>query len=167
MAQTLNISEDTAARVADMVVGCRVDRTAAILSGGAETLFTVVGGSIVLTAFYGEIMVLIDSGAGCTLTLDYDVDVSANGSVYVDTPLGSIGGDIDTYVAGRMIYLPVEGGALTYTAAGGACPVDIAPIMTLPPGHFVLTSGAATTLGTIRWSMWYIPVDPGAYVVSN
>jgi len=165
MTLTLNISSDTAQRIADMVVGCRVDRAAAVLSGGAETIFTVAGGDILLTGFYGEIMGLMDAAA--TLTLNYDADISPNASVYVDTVLGSISADPDTYVVGRMVYLPVEGGAMTFTGAGGACPIDVAPIMVLPPGHFDLTSGAATTTGTIRWSMWYIPLDAGAYVVSN
>ena len=167
MTQTLNISTDTAQRIADMHVGCRVDRAAAVVTGGAEVLFTVTGGDILLTGFYGEIMVLIDSGAGCTLAINYDADISPNASVYEDTALGTASADIDTYVAGRMIYLPIEGGAMTLTAAGGACPIDVAPIMVLPPGHFDLTSGAATTLGTIRWSLWYIPLDAGAKVVSN
>jgi hypothetical protein len=165
MTLTLNLSQDTMQRVADVVVGCRVDRAAAVLSGGAETLFTVAGGNILLTGFYGEIMVLIDSGAGCTLTLDYDADDKL--VALEDTVLGSVSADIDTYVAGRMAYLPIAGGALTLTAAGGACPIDVAPIMILPPGHFDLTSGAATTLGTIRWSLWYVALEAGAYVVAN
>ena len=165
MTQTLNIHGDTAQRIADMVVGCRVDRAAAVLSGGAETLFTVSGGNILLTAFYGEVMVAIDAAA--TLILNYDADISANASVYVDTVLGSISANPNGYAAGRMAYLPVEAGAITWTAGGGACPVDIAPIMILPPGHFDLTSGAATTTGTMRWSMWYIPLEAGVRVVSN
>jgi len=163
MTLTLNVSEDTAQRVADMVVGCRVDRGAAVIAA-ATNLFTVAGGNVKLVAFYGEIMVLID-GAN-QLTLTYDVDVK-NTNVYVDTVLGSQGADIDTFVAGRMIYLPAEAGALTNTAAGGACPVDIAPDMVLPPGHFDLTSTGTTTTGTIRWSLWYIPIDAGAYVYAT
>jgi hypothetical protein len=165
MTQTLNISQDTMGRTADIVVGCRVDRADAILTGGAERIFTVVGGNILLTGFYGEIMVLIDSGAGCTLAINYDADDKL--VALEDTVLGSASGDIDTYVAGRMVYLPIAGGAMTITGAGGACPIDVAPIMILPPGHFDLTSGAATTLGTIRWSLWYIALEAGAYVVAN
>lgn len=165
MTLTLNISEDTAQRIADMHVGLRVDRAAAILANGAQTLFTVSGGNILLTGFYGEIMVAIDAAA--TLILNYDADISANASVYVDTVLGTISANPNGYVAGRMAYLPVEGGAITWTAAGGACPIDIAPIMVLPPGHFDLTAGAATTTGTMRWSMWYVPLEAGVNVVSN
>ena len=165
MTLTLNISEDTAQRIADMHVGCRVDRDAAAIALGAQTLFTVAGGNILLTGFYGEIMALM-AGAGCTLTLDYDADDKL-ALPLEDTVLGSVSGDIATYVAGRMIYLPIEGGAVTITAAGGACPIDVAPIMVLPPGHFDLTGGAASTAGSIRWSLWYIPLDAGAYVVAN
>jgi hypothetical protein len=165
MAQTLNISVDTADRLSDIVVGCRVDRAAAVLAG-AQTLFTVSGGNILLTAFYGEIMTAIDAVAN-RLTLTYDVDISANASVYVDTVLGSIGADIQSFIVGRMIYLPAAAGALTNTLASGACPVDIAPMEILPPGHFDLTSNGTTTTGTIRWSMWYVPLEAGAFVVAS
>lgn len=165
MAQTLNLSQDTMARIADDVAGCRVDRAAAVLAG-TQVLFTVTGGNILLVGFYGEFMTAIDAVAN-RLTLTYDVDISANGSVYVDTVLGTQGLDIQSFVVGRMVYLPIAGGALTNTGASGACPIDIAPIMVLPPGHFDLASNGTTTTGTIRWSMWYIPLEAGVKVVSN
>lgn len=165
MTQTLNITGNTAQRIADIVVGCRVDRAAAVTTGGVETLFTVSGGNILLTGLYGEVMVAIDAAA--TVAINYDADISANGSVYVDTAIGSASANPNGYAAGRMVYLPIEAGAMTWTAGGGACPIDIAPIMILPPGHFDLTSGAATTTGTIRWSIWYIPLEAGVKVVSN
>lgn len=159
MTQTLNISEDTAQRIADMVMGMRVDRPAAVIAA-ATNLFTVAGGNILLTAFYGEIMVVID--AANQLTLTFDADVGAT-----DTILGSQSADINTYVAGRMLYLPAAAGALTVTATCGACPIDVAEEWILPPGHFDLTSTGTTTTGTIRWSLFYIPLDAGAYVYAT
>jgi hypothetical protein len=158
-------SVDTLNRIADVVVGCRVDRASVILANGEQTIFTVSGGNILLTGFYGEVMVAIDTAA--TLIVTYDADISANGSVYVDTVLGSISANPNGYAVGRMLYLPVEAGAATWSAAGGACPLDIAPLMVLPPGHFDLTAGAATVTGKMRWSLWYLPIDAGAKVVSN
>ena len=157
-------SVDTQNRIADVQLGLRVDRATAVIAA-SQTLFTVSGGSVLLTGFYGEITVAID--AGNQLTLNYDADVSANGEAYADTVLGSQSADINTYVAGRMLYLPAEAGALTITAAGGACPIDIAPLQILPAGHFDLTSTGTTTTGKIRWSLWYIPLDEGAKVVAN
>lgn len=159
MAQTLNISEDTAQRIADMVVGMRVDRPAAVLAA-ATNLFTVAGGDILLCGFYGEIMVAIDGANQLTLTFDADTGAT-------DTVLGSQGADINTFIAGRMIYLPAAGGALTNTATAGACPLDVAERFILPPGHFDLTSTGTTTTGTIRWSLFYIPLDSGAYVYAT
>jgi hypothetical protein len=159
-------SQDTLNRIADLVVGCRVDRAAAVLAG-TQTMFTVSGGSIVLTGFYGEITVAIDAAPANKLTLTFTADVSANASVYVATVLGTQGADMVNYVVGRMIYLPVVGGAITYTAAGGACPIDIVPTIVLPAGVFTLADNGTTATGKIRWSMWYLPVDAGAKVVSN
>jgi hypothetical protein len=131
----------------------------------AEVLFTVYGGNILMTGFYGEIMVAIDTVNAYTIT--FDADVSANASVYTDTILASASAALNGYVAGRMFYLPLEAGALTVTAACGACPIDIAPPIILPPGHFDLTGTNPLTLGQVRWSMWYIPIDAGAYVLAS
>ena len=159
MAQTLNISQDTMQRVSDIAVGMRVDRPAAVIAAGTN-IFTVAGGSVMITGLYGEIMVAID--AANVLTLTYDATAPA-----VDTVLGSASEDINTFIAGRMLYLPIVGGALTVTAQAGACPIDIGPDYILPPGHFDLTSTGTTTTGTIRWSLWYVAIDSGAYVYAT
>ena len=144
------------------IVGCRVDRPAEIM-GAAEVLFTVYGGNILLTGFYGEIMVAIDTVNTYAITFDADDKLAA----LEDTVLASASAALNGYVAGRMFYLPIEGGALTVTAAGGACPIDVAPIMVLPPGHFDLAGTNALTLGQVRWSLWYIPLEAGAYVLAS
>jgi hypothetical protein len=156
MTNYLNISEDTALRIADIALGMRVDRAAAVIAAG-QVLFTVYGGNVLVTGFYGEIMVLIDGANQLTLTFDADSGMG-------DTVLGSAGADINTFIAGRMIYLPAAAGALTNTATAGACPLDVAEKWVLPPGHLDLTSTGTTTLGTIRWSIFYVPLEPGAYI---
>jgi hypothetical protein len=158
MTQYLNVTGSAADTAADAVVGCRVDRATDVM-GASENLFTVSGGNILLTAFYGEIMVAID-----TVNV-YHIDF--NPTAGVTTVLGTNTGALNGYVAGRMFYLPAVGGALAVTAAGGACPIDIAPTIILPPGVMVLTGTNALTLGSVRWSLWYIAVDPGAFVVAS
>jgi hypothetical protein len=160
MAQTLNISEDTAARMADMRYGCRVDRAAAVFNGAGADIFSVEGGNICLIGFYGEIMVAIDGAS--TAAISFDVDEAAA----LDTALGTATGNLNTYVAGRMFTLPAAAGALAISGTCGAAPINVVPNYILPPGDFVLTTTAATTLGTVRWSLWYVPIDPGAYVVA-
>ena len=155
---TLNITPDTAQRIADMVVGCRVDRASEI-TGAAANLFTVAGGHVMITGFYGEIMVAIDTVNAW--------DINYDATTVTDTVLGTDSEALNTFVAGRMFYLPIIGGALTVTAECGACPIDIAPLLILPPGHFDLTGTNALTAGQVRWSLWYVPVDPGAYVYAT
>lgn len=146
-------------RIADIALGLRVERPAAVIAA-ATNIFTVAGGNVLITGFYGEITVVID-GAN-QLTLTYDADTGAT-----DTVLGSQGADIDTFIAGRMIYLPAAAGALTNTATAGACPLDVAENWILPPGHMDLTSTGTTTTGKIRWVLFYIPLADGAYVYAT
>ena len=161
MAQTLNLYGSTAAMIADMRYGCRVDRAAAIVTAATVPIFYVYGGNIRLTGFYGEIMVTIETAVN--LSLDYDVDEAAA----LDTALGTATGNMITYVPGRMITLPAAAGALAVSATGGAAPIDVVPNYILPIGHFDLVSAVASVTGTIRWSLWYVPVEPGAYVVAG
>ncbi len=159
MAQTLNISEDTAQRIADMVVGCRVDRVAEI-TGATQNLFTVAGGHVLMTGFYGEIMVAIDTANVW--------DINYDATTVTDTVMGTDSEALNGFVAGRMFYLPVNAaGAITVTAECGACPIDIRAETILPPGHFDLTGTNALTAGQVRWSIWYVPLDPGAYVYAT
>lgn len=156
MTQTLNLSQDTMLRIADVALGMRVDSASAAIAA-SQVLFTVHGGNVLVTGFYGEIMVAIDAANQLTLTFDAD-------SGATDTVLGSQGADINTFIAGRMIYLPAAGGALTNTATAGACPLDVAENWILPPGHMDLTSTGTTTTGRVRWSIFYVPLEPGAYI---
>jgi hypothetical protein len=157
----INHSVDTAMRMADMRLGMRVDRPAQIVLAATVPIFTVSNGNILLTGFYGEIMTTIETAV--TLTLNYDVTEAAA----LDIILGSATGNMITYVPGRMITLPAAAGVFAVSATCGAAPIDVVPNYVLPPGHFDLVSGVATVTGTIRWSMWYLQLDPEARVVAN
>lgn len=156
--------EDTLENLSALRAGIRViANTAAITNAGTgQTLFTVTGGRVALVDFYGEIMATM--GAGAT-TIEIDAvpdDVAVVGTSIIATASANIA----NFVAGRMAYLPVFGGALTFTAAGGACPLKTGPVYLLRPG-IVTALGSAVNAGTMRWFAFYVPVDPGAYMTGS
>ena len=151
-----NFSEDTMQRIADMRLGCRVERAAAAVTTGPTNYFHVSGGNVLLTGFYGEITVA--QAVAQVLAIDLDVDAGT------DVPLGSNGAEANNYVVGRMCYLPAAAGAVTWSAAGGACPLEIGPPIVLSPGMITVTSSGSQTTGRMKWALWYVPIEDGAYV---
>jgi hypothetical protein len=139
--------------------GIRVDSAAAAVTNAAVTKFTVGGGNVIMLGFVGEIEVDIPAGA-ITLAIDHTPTVG------VVTPLASASANFAGYIAGRMCYLPAVAGALVWTATGGAR-MDVTPLYILRPGLLSATASITPATGTIRYTMWYVPIDKGAYVTGS
>ena len=133
---------------------------AALITAVDVTKFTVHDGNVLMTYFYGEIMVQIAATA-----VHVAVNHTPDDSLLTPTALATATvADVQGYVAGRMFILPAVGGALTVTAAGGACPINVSPLYVLRPGALSVAGDAAPATGTVRWVMWWLPLDEGAYV---
>ena len=155
-----NYSKDTQQRIMDMRLGMLVVRPTALLTNATVPIFYIYGGNVILTGFYGEIMATLD--AASVISLNVDVDTGT------DTPIASNSADGNGYVVGRMLYLPAVAGAATWTAECGACPITVAPTYVIRgPSHIDMACNGDATLGSMRWMMWYVPMDEGAYVVAG
>ena len=142
-------------------IGIRVDATAALILASAVTKFTVTGGNVLMTAFYGEIIVPIAATA-CVLSLTH---VPTSGTTSTIAAAGG-GTDIQGYAAGRCVLPPAAlGGIFTYTATAYAKIVRTRYI--LRPGTLCVTGTDAPATGTVAWTMFYVPIEPGAYVTGT
>ncbi len=140
-------------------LGIRVDRTAArILTTPGTTIFTVTGGNVLMTGFVGEIVVA-QGATAATLSLVHTPTVGTA------TTMAAGVTDIQSNLAGTMLMLPaVLGGALTETAT--AYGTITATRYVLRPGIMTIF-GSASPTGSIQWTMWYVPIDYGAYVTGG
>lgn len=148
-------SQSTRTRVADINLGLRVDRaTATLPQTVAAALFTIVGGRVAITGIVGEVTVIIETQANDTKlignpTTGTSVDLCAVLDITADE-VGCLYGITGT-----------PANALVGTNAG------FGP---LPAAQFVVNVGtidldcAASNTGSVKWSIWYIPLDDGAYV---
>jgi len=151
-----NFSAETQARIMDMRLGMQVVRPSAVLTNATVSIFYVRGGNVILTGFYGEVMGTLD--AASVISLNMNVDAGT------DTPIASNSADGNGYAVGRMLFLPAVAGAATWTAAGGACPITVAPTYVLRPGTLDMTCNGNATTGAMRWTLFYVPFDDGAFV---
>jgi len=139
-----------------MQKGQRVDRDLAIFTGTSSTpIFTIAGGRVRVTQILGE----ITTGASNTTNIQLQSNpttgttavcslVLAAGALEVGTLLGITG---------------VVGDAMYGVSAGLA--TGQKQDIILPAGALELTVSASGVTISIKWSVFYTPIDDGATIV--
>jgi len=145
----------TRQRVADINLGLRVDRaTATLPESTAGALFTVAGGTVAITAIIGEVTTVIQTQANNTkLTANPTTGTSVDLCTVLDITADEVG----------CLYgiTGIVGEALIGAGAGYA-PIPTRPVV-VNIGTIDLDC-AATNTGSVKWSIWYIPLEDGAYI---
>lgn len=145
---------------ADVTLGLRVDRAAALVVTGTNNIFTITGGRVLLTCLLGEISVQIAATATTLQISSLRTDVTTP----VATVLDIASADIQSMAPGRMFTLPdAVGSALTISTGSSAALVTKVRYV-IPTGALRLVASASPATGTVKWSVWYWPIDDGAYV---
>jgi hypothetical protein len=141
------------------VVGIRVSAAAARITVADKTLFTVAGGNVIMTWFYGEVIV-VQSNTACTLTLTHTPTIGTA------TAMAAGATDIALAAAGMCLQLPaVVGATLTLTTTAVGLPLQRGRYL-LRPGVMSI-AGSDTPTGSVAWTMFYVPAEPGAYVTGS
>lgn len=142
-----------------LAVGQRVDRATAVLPATAYgALFTVAGGRILVTGLIGEFTV-VASGTATTVKV-------------TGTPTSGTATDWSTAVAvtskevGSQITLPaVFAGATVVNNAGAGGQLQVASPFVAAIGTLGITTSATNT-GSVKWSLFWIPLDNAATVAA-
>jgi hypothetical protein len=151
-----NYNQSTIDVIADIQLGICVERAAAALAAAQTAIFTVSVGAVLMTAFFGKITVA--SGANAT----HLTHVPTTGTAI---PIAA-NLDIDPALVGD--YLTITGigsDAMTYNASATGLPMfGSAKGVILPIGNFCYHAAAAD--GSVAWTMFYVPLETGAYVTA-
>ena len=138
-------------------LGIPVERaTAALPQTTQSALFTVTGGRVLLTAIIGEVTTVIQTQANNTKivsnpTTGTDVDLCGVLSISADE-VGTLYGITGTF-SDAMV-----------GANAGATVLPDRPVV-VPIGTIDLST-AATNTGSVKWALFYLPIDDGAYVTA-
>lgn len=142
------------------VLGAKVERAAALQpQTGQAAIFTVSGGKVLVTGLVGQVVVATPS---TTNTLKVTGNPTSGTDVDWTSAVSTA-----SLEAGAIITLGVTaGGALVVKNAGGGNAIGgyvgyIANTGTID----LVTSGSAAT-GTIKWTLFYVPIDDGASVAA-
>lgn len=137
--------------------------TAAALVASATNIFQVIGGRVLVKGLVGTVTTVIQGQTtnikttstakdATGTTIGTAVDIASN----VDTNALEVGGTVYTEGDGTAAVKALAGGTFIGTNSGQ---------WVAPQGYISYTAGATST-GGFKWDLWYLPLDPGAYVVA-
>ncbi len=148
-------NQNTRQRLADISAGIRVDRaTDTLPQTDSEALFTVVGGKCLVLGIVGEVTTIIQT--------------QANNTKLIATPTVGTATDI----CAALDISADEVGCLygiTGTATDAMVGADAGHTV-WPASPIVVNAGtidldcAASNTGSVAWSIWYLPLEDGAYI---
>ena len=160
-----NYNPSTRARVADINYGMRVDTAVLAATGWGATavwpLFTVVNGRVLINQLVGEVTTVLSTHA--TLLKYY---FTPTGGAQIDLSAISMTAS-DLAVGIRILAAGTIGGATTFSGIGASMAqptpyivgqVDVGGAIGIQSTTASFNSGAA------KFSLWYIPLDEGAYI---
>jgi hypothetical protein len=154
-----NYNQSTRQSLADIILGMRVDRATATLPQSTNAaIFTIAGGNVLMTGILGEVTVAIGAADNTKLTA-YPTLTTAG-----DTDLCATV-DIDTCDIGDLLSITGTPATAMLVAHKGAVQMGGPHGVVLQPGGLPLDCDASTT-GSIKWSIFYIPLEDGAYVTA-
>jgi hypothetical protein len=138
-------------------LGIKVDRdTATLPQGTSGALFNIVGGRVAMTQILGEVTTVIGGNAS-------NHSLQMNPTTGTTSPICAVVASASKEAGTLISITGTVGDAMLADDAGGVG-MQSRPVA-LPVGDLeLLTSGNNT--GSIKWSMWYVPIDDGAYVTA-
>lgn len=143
-------------RLADIGLGIRVDRaTATLPQTTAAAIFNIVGGRVAMMAILGEVTTVL--GAVGNMSLEANPTTGTTAALCAVVAAGA-------FEAGTLLSIDgTKATAMLGVDAGGTA-MQSKPVA-LPVGTLDLRLSASST-GSVKWSIWYLPIDDGAYVTA-
>lgn len=130
----------------------------AVLTGTTEDLFSVSGGSIEITGFFGMVTTDIGTAGNLIIELDHaDDDYDADFTVLVD---------VDAVDQGDIMLWKVIAAGVSTMEVTAQVNSSFVISWFCPAGMIEQTTGSGTT-GAITWYMKFIPLEPGVSVVAQ
>ena len=143
-------------KVTEQVLGFKVERaTATPPATTTDEIFAVVGGKVLVTALIGEVTTAIQNQT-CNLKVTHNPDTGTSADVASNL-------DIANDEIGTLYIVEGDGTALVGVNAGTGWPTGTTRGWIANTGAIDIETGATNT-GSIKWTIFYVPIDAGAYI---
>lgn len=124
-------------------------------------LFRVKGGRIRVRALIGQVTTVIQAQA-CNVKVSSKALDTA--SVAIGTAVDVASNlDVNAVEAGGMLFVEGDGTALVKSTAGASLSGTNTGEWVAAQGEIYITTDATNT-GKVKWDLWYLPLDAGAFV---
>jgi hypothetical protein len=141
----------------NVIYGIRVDRATATPPATTSTeYFHVYNGRCLVTMLVGEVTTAIQAQA-CNLSWESNPTTGTTNAMCAVL-------DIQSKEQGTLLSITGTVGDAMIAGSSGAVKGQLAPVIVAVGGLELKTS--ATNTGSIKWSLWYIPLDDGAYIAA-
>ena len=162
--------QSTQRMIADHILGLRVDRaisdlpwhgTGSGVNTDGATYFDIVGGKVLMTLMVGTITTIIEAAAN-NIVFSHNPSPSTGATAALNGALS-----VNAWAEGDILTI---NGLLTDALLPA---VKAASSHTMSYGGVVLVPGAITcdaaghNTGAWKWSLWYFPLEEGAYVTAH
>ena len=138
-----------------LIIGIKVERASALLPQSVTVpIFNIIGGRVALTQIIGEVTVVLVGGANAS---SLDATPAVGTAVLICAAL-----DITVDQLGCLYGITGFNTDPMIGINAGALPGQERDVI-LPVGTLDFTCAANNT-GEIKWTLFYVPVDDGAYV---
>ena len=150
----LNASRDV---VTTSALGFHVARaTDTLPQSTTEALFTVSGGRVEVRLMFGEVTTIIQN-SDPVLSMKH---VPTTGTeLVINSTVATTSLEV-----GGFIHVTGTGSALVKSNAGAILSAALSGFI-VPEGDISLVAGASKT-GSVKWDLWYVPLDEGATVTA-
>lgn len=137
-----------------LFLGRKVERaTATLPQTTAAPIFNILGGRVAMLGILGEVTVVL--GAVGNMSLEANPTVGTAAGLCAVVAAG-------TFEAGTLLSITgAVGDAMLGVSAGGV-EMQRSPVV-LPVGTLDLRLSASST-GSVKWTLFYVPIDDGASV---
>jgi hypothetical protein len=136
-----------------LTLGERVDRATANITNGLP-LFNILGGRVAVNLILGEVTTIMETKT-ILLKLQANPTIGTTNDICADL-------DMTAKEAGAL--LTIAGAAATALQAGSSGAVIGQAVPIVVAVGAITASVGATHTGSIKWSLFYTPIDDGAYV---
>lgn len=139
----------------DMNLGLMVSKaTAALPQGTAAAIFNIVGGRVAITQIIGEVTTIIQTTANNTkLVGNPTTGTSADICAVLDITADEVGTLYGISGLNTDAMIGINAGAL---------PAQVRSVI-LAAGSLDLNCAGSAT-GSVKWNIFYYPIDDGAYI---
>jgi hypothetical protein len=139
---------------AKLQFGARVDRATAVFTGISSTpIFTIAGGRVAIKSIIGQ----ITTGASGATNISLVSNPTTGTSADIGTAKAAAGLEI-----GTLLTISGTVADAVYAVSAGTAQAQARDVI-VPIGAIEFSLSAGETI-SVKWSIFYVPIDDGAYV---